>query len=156
MPGIDEIAAGAAIGSAVIGGISSIFGFKADKKRKKEQKKIDRENRRLYNLEVNESIRRTTQTNELLQGTIGAQIGASGFARGSSLDRYLATVKAKNKADVDWMRTSGASQSAIMARETSARARATDAQARSRLYGGVASTLNAFGQAAVLRKTLTT
>jgi len=154
MPGIDEIAAGAAIGSAVIGGIGSIFGFKSAKKQKKRQKKIDRENNRLYTLEVKESIRRTNQSNELLQGTIGAQIGASGFARGSSLDRYLATVKSKNKADVDWMRTAGASRSAIMARETSARARSTEAQARSRLYGGVASTLNAFGQAAVLKKTL--
>ncbi len=139
-PGIGTVIGGA------IGGLASIFGSKKAKKARKRQKKLDRENERLYKLEVNESIRRTVEQQTILEGTLGVQIGASGFARGSSLDRYFSTVQAQNKADVDWMKTSGASRSAIMARETEARSRASEAASKASLYGGIASSIGTIGQ----------
>ncbi len=123
-------AAGAAIGGAY-------ESSEAKKEEAKDQEKLDKENTRRYGLETAESIRRTERTNLEIEGQAKAQIGASGFAKGSSLDTYFSVIQEKNRSDVDWMRTSGASNIAIQGRESAARKRLSDNESRRTISSGI-------------------
>lgn len=136
------MATGALIGGAVIKGVGSIKQSKATKKAGKEQEKLDNENIKLQKLELEETIRRTEIMNRQTEGLARTQIGASGFGGGSSLDRYMKTIEQTHKTDVDWMKTSGASQTQIAEREASARARNTRAQASAGLISGIGSAVS--------------
>ncbi len=131
----------ATIGTALGGGLGPIKQYDNEKKTAEEQYKIDQENIRLYNLEVKETIRRTELSQAETEGQISANIGASGFAKGSSLDKYLEFVSSENKKDVDWMRTSGASQSAIKSREADARRRNANSVAEGNLISGLGNAI---------------
>jgi len=133
------MATGALVAGAAIKGIGSIKQNKATKAAGREQEKLDKENIELRKKELNESIRRTEIVNRETEGLARTQIGASGFGGGSSLDRYMKTIEETHKTDVDWMKTSGASQEAIAEREASARARNTRAQSKAQLWGGIGS-----------------
>ncbi len=130
--------------SKVIGGVKQ---NRASKKAANSQYALDQENIRLQKAETAESVRRTEEQQQITQGSAANQIGASGFAVGSSLDRYLETAKAKNASDIDWMRTSGASRDAISAREASARKRNSDAERRGQNISNAGSALGSFGAA---------
>lgn len=130
--------------SKVIGGVKQ---NRASRKAANETYALDQENIRLQKLETADSIRRTEEQQQITQGSAANQIGASGFAVGSSLDRYLETAKAKNASDIDWMRTSGASRDAISAREASARKRNSDAERRGQNISNAGSALGSFGAA---------
>ena len=101
----------------------------------REQEAIDLENQIRMQEETAESIRRTREQQAITEGTTAARIGASGFASGSSLDRYMESMKQQHASDIDWMTKSGASQEQIAARESAARSRATQAQAKSASRG---------------------
>lgn len=109
----------------------------------REQEAIDLENRLRLQEETAESARRTREQQEITESQTSLDIGASGFAGGSSLDRYADTMKRQHESDLDWMLTSGASQSDIMARESAARSAATSAQAKSAGRGGWSSIISA-------------
>ena len=141
------MAMGVIIGGAVIGGIGAVKQGKATKAGAAEQARLDAENQRLYEMEVGESIRRTEQTNRQVSGMASTQIGASGFGGGSSMDSYMQTLESQQSSDVDWMRTSGASQSAIMEREASARYRNTIAQGKAQTISGIGSAVSGVGGA---------
>ena len=141
------MAMGVLIGGAVIGGVGAMKGKKADKKASDEQLRLDEENRKMYEMEVAESVRRTEQTNRQVAGTAATQIGASGFGGGSSLDSYMDTLQSQQTSDVDWMRESGASQSAIMEREAAARYRNTRSQADAKFISGIGSSISGLGGA---------
>ena len=136
------MAVGVVVGGAVIKGVGSVKQSKAMKKAGREQERLDAENRRLYQLEVDESVRRTEDVNRQTAGLAATQIGASGFGGGSSMDTYMQTLEATQSADVDWMRTSGASNIAIQERESSARARNTRAQSKAALWSGIGSAVS--------------
>ena len=123
------MAIGAMVAGAVIGGIGSAKQSKATKKAGREQEKLDRENIELQKKELAESVRRTEVVNRETEGLARSQSGASGFGAGSSLDRYMKSIEGTHASEIDWMKTSGASQAAIQEREASARARNTRAQA---------------------------
>ncbi len=131
----------AAVGTALGGGLGPIKQYDNEKKTAEEQYRIDQENIRLYNLEVDETVRRTKLNQAETEGQISANIGASGFAKGSSLDKYLEFVSTENKKDIDWMRTSGASQTAIKSREADARRRNANAVAEGNLVSGIGSAI---------------
>lgn len=133
------IGAGVAVAGAIGGYVSS-------RKAAKEQKKLDRENRALYKRELDESIRRTQETQRTTEATASTQVAASGFAVGSSLDRYVDTMQAQHSSDIDWMRTSGASILSIQEREASARYDLATAQSRSQLFSGLGSAVGQAGQ----------
>ena len=103
---------------------------KADKRAIAEQERLDAENRELYRAEVGESVRRTEISNRETEGFASAQIGASGFGGGSSLDTFFESMQETHASDVDWMETSGASNIAIQERESAARARTGRAQSK--------------------------
>lgn len=109
----------------------------------REQEAIDLENQIRLQEETAESIRRTREQQSITEKTTAARIGASGFASGSSLDRYMESMKQQHAADIDWMTKSGASQEQIMARESAARSRATQAQAKSASRGRWGSVVKA-------------
>lgn len=136
------MATGILIGGAVLGGIGAIKGSKAEKAAAADQERLDAENRILYQMEIDESIKRTEQVNRRTEGLASAQIGASGFGGGSSLDTYMQTIQATHSSDVDWMQTSGASNVAIQERESAARARNARAQASSNLVSGIGGALS--------------
>ncbi|MGW8178186.1 MAG: hypothetical protein ACWGQW_05375, partial [bacterium] len=75
------------------------------------------------------------------------QVAASGFAIGSSLDKYVSTMQAQHSSDIDWMRTSGASILNIQEREASARYKLTMAQANTNALRGLGSAIGQAGQA---------
>jgi len=143
------MATGALIAGGVAKGVGSRKEKKASKSAAKSQEALDAENRRLYQLEVDESVRRTEDVNEQTESLAMTQIGASGFSVGSSMDAYLETIQATHAGDVDWMRTSGASNVAIQEREASARKRNSDAQANASFIkgvgGAISSTAGAWG-----------
>lgn len=141
------MAMGVIIGGAVIGGIGAVKKGKATKSAAEEQRILDAENKRLYEMEVAESVRRTEQTNRQVAGTASTQIGASGFGGGSSMNTYMQTLEAQQTSDVDWMKTSGASQSAIMEREAAARYRNTRAQGKADTISGIGSAIGGMGGA---------
>lgn len=91
-----------------------------------DRRNLDRENRLRYEKEVVESVRRTKYQQGVIESQAKASSGSSGFAIGSSLDKYVKTVEAQHERDIDWMKTSGASISAIMESEASARQRASN------------------------------
>ena len=103
--------------AAVVTAVSSAYGANQSKRAAKENKK-------LAEAETAESIQRTQEAQGITEGRIRTEIGASGFAAGSSLDRYLASTEAGHRSDIDWMRTSAASQQAIADREAAAITRA--------------------------------
>lgn len=98
-----------------------------------EQARIAEENTRLYELEVAENIRRSSLYNEQNLGLARVQAGASGFAVGSSVGLYVDTINAEQEADVDWMRTSGASSAALQRKTAESVKRFSDRQAKSTL-----------------------
>ncbi len=141
------MAAGFLVASGVSKTIGGVAQNRASRKAANETYALDQENIRLQKLETADSIRRTEEQQQITQGSAANQIGASGFAVGSSLDRYLETAKAKNASDIDWMRTSGASRDAISAREASARKRNSDAERRGQNISNAGSALGSFGAA---------
>ena len=136
------MATGVLIGGAVIKGIGSKKESDAMKKSGREQERLDAENRRLYQTEVDESVRRTEDVGRQTAGLAATQIGASGFGGGSSMDTYMQTLEATQQSDVDWMKTSGASNIAIQEREASARSRNTRAQSKAALWSGIGSAVS--------------
>jgi len=134
-------AAYVALAAAVIGGIGAYQSGNARKGAAARQEQLDKQNIELYKKEVGESVRRTGIENDKTESVIKTQIGASGFAVGSSLDAYLKTVQQENSTDLDWMRTSGASRVAISEREAAARKRNSDAQANANLVAGVGNAI---------------
>lgn len=134
------VGAGIALVGAIGGAVSS-------RKAAKEQKKIDKENRAIYQRELNESISRTESTQRNTEGTANTQVGASGFAIGSSLDRYVTTMQAQHSSDIDWMRTSGADILNIQERESEARYNLGIAQSNANLAKGFGSAIGQAGQA---------
>ncbi len=141
------MAAGFLIASGATKAVGAVKGKKAANKAADSQYALDQENIRLQKIEREESISRTLDTQGQQEGTIENQIGASGFSVGSSLDKYLDSTKENNASDIDWMRTSGASQDAIASREASARKRNSDAEAKGNLISGIGSALGTFGAA---------
>lgn len=145
-----------AVGWAIASGVTRIVGGrrrkKSAKKAAREQARIDAENRARYRAEVDESIRRTEEQHRFTEGTARTQVGASGFAAGSSLDAYVETMQSQHASDIDWMRTSGASQEAIMEREATARLRNANASADAAFIGDIGSAIGSFGQAASMKQ----
>lgn len=141
------MATGILVGGAVIGAIGSKKASSAQAAAGREQERLDAENRKLYQMEVDESVRRTTDINRQTAGLASSQIGASGFGGGSSMDSYMKTLEATQEADIDWMQTSGASNIAIQEREASARARNTRAMSKATLWSGIGSSLSGLGGA---------
>ncbi len=136
-----------AVGFAAAGVVATMFSY-ADKtqartRAKNRQMALDYQNTQLYKKEVDESVRRTELYNTKTESTIKNQIGASGFAPGSSMDSYLETVQKEQQMDVDWMRTSGASKAAIMDRESQARKRNADANIKSEQIAGIGNIIGA-------------
>ena len=138
------MATGVAIGGAVIGLSGSRKQKKASKKAADEQAKLDKENTRLYQLEVGEAVSRTEDVNRRTESMAATTIGASGFGVGSSMDDYLTSIKKTHASDVEWMQTSGASQVAIQEREAAARQRNSRAQASAAFTKGVGSAISSF------------
>ena len=137
--------AGLIIGGGILKGIGAIKNKKAADRSAKEQRQLDEENIRLDKLEIAESISRTESSNRQSAGMAEAQIGASGFGGGSSMNSYLSTIKAEQASDVDWMKTSGASRTAIQEREAAARQRNSNRQARGNFMSGIASSFGTIG-----------
>ena len=131
----------------VIGGIkagTALIGRRNQRKGAREQEALDAENRKLYNLEVGESIRRTEASQAQTEGLASTQAAGAGFGVGSSLDSYVETIQAQHAGDIDWMRTSGASQSDIMEREASARKRSSDRAGNVEFAKGIGSAFSSF------------
>ncbi len=141
------MAMGVLVGGAVIKGIGAVKQGKATKAGAAEQARLDEENRQLYLREVEESVRRTEETNRQVAGMASTQIGASGFGSGSSMDAYMQTLESQQQSDVDWMRESGASTSAIMEREASARYRNTRAHGKAQTISGIGGAVSGVGGA---------
>ena len=139
--------AGFLVASTVVRGVGAIRGRRADKKAIAAQERLDLENIRLEKLETEEAIQRTELSHRKIEGTQRAQVGASGFASGSSLDRYAEATKAEHSSDVDWMRTSGASREAIGEREAAARASAGEAGSRANFISNIGGAIGSAGQA---------
>ena len=142
------MATGFAIAGAVIGIGSAIMGRNAQRGSANAQWVLDQENIRLEKLETAESIRRTEESQEFTESTAKTQIGASGFASGGSMGRYMSTMEAKHATDVDWMKTSGASRTAIASREAAARHRAGLEGSKATLVSGVGQAVGSAGSAA--------
>lgn len=136
------MATGVIIGGAVLGAVGKYKERKAGKAAASEQARLDAENRRLYQLEVDESVKRTKAVNEQTEGIAAANVGASGFGVGSSMDSYLDTIKSTHASDVEWMETSGASNIAIQEREAAARQRNANAYADAGFIKGIGSSLS--------------
>ena len=139
------MATGFLIGSAIFGLIGAQQTKKAQKRAGSAQFELDEENRRLAKLELDESIARTEDVNLQTEGIAAGKVGASGFGAGSSMDKYLETIKAVHAGDVDWMKTSGASRDAIAAREAAARKRNTDAFASAGFIKSIGGSLSSLG-----------
>ena len=139
------MATGFLIGSAVLGFIGSQQEKSAAKKAASAQFELDEENRRLAALELDESVARTEDVNRQTEGLASSRIGASGFGAGSSMDKYLETIKATHAGDIDWMKTSGASRDAIAAREAAARKRSADSFASARFTQSIGQSLGSLG-----------
>ena len=132
-------------GALASGGLTALQGYQGYKEAQqtakdlraqgREQEAIDLENQIRMQEETAESIRRTREQQEITESETRLRAGASGFATGSSLDRYMQTMERQHASDIDWMTKSGASQQQIAARESAARAAATQAQARSASRG---------------------
>lgn len=135
------------IAGAVFQTIGAMQSKSAAKRGARDQHALDLENIELEKKETGESIRRTEEVNAQTRGTAKAQIGASGFGSGSSLDSYLETIKQEQTSDIDWMRTSGASRADISGREADARQRNTVAQANARFIGAIGGALMSVGGA---------
>lgn len=129
--------AGFMIASAVVKGVGLVSGRRASKAAASEQQRLDMENIRLERLETEESIRRTELSHGVIEGQQKAQVGASGFAVGSSLDKYMEATQAQHASDIDWMRTSGASREAISEREASARYSSSQAAIKAGTISGI-------------------
>lgn len=141
------MATGVAITGAVIGGAGAIKQKKAAKKTAAATEKLEQENIELEKAETAESIRRAEEANLKNLGMAKTQAGASGFGVGSSMDAYVKRLKATQEADVEWMKTSGASRAEISARESAARKRASDRYAAAEFAGNIGrsmSNLSAF------------
>lgn len=132
--GSDNSGAANAVG-AIAGPLfgEAYAGYESEREYNAEQARIAEENTRLYELEVAENIRRSSLYNEQNLGLARTQAGASGFAVGSSVGLYVDTINAEQEADVDWMRTSGASAAALQRKTASAVKRFSDRQAKSTL-----------------------
>ncbi len=136
-------AAGVGLGLQIYG---IVKGAHASKDAAREQKKIDQLNIENYKKGVAESVGRTVVEQQKTQGMAVAQIGASGFAGGSSMDSYLQTLMQENSRDLNWMQTSGASQADILAKESEARARNANAARGTGIITGISGSLNTIGQ----------
>ena len=118
-----------------------------------EQERLDLENIRLEKLETEESIRRTEESHAEILGSQRTQVGSSGFATGSSLDKYVSSTQEKHASDIDWMRTSGASRAAIGEREAAARKNASEAGSKARTISNIGGAIgSAAGAGAAANK----
>ena len=135
-----------ATGFAILSGVSQVAGArkasKAQKRSAEEQAIIDAENLERERLETEESIKRTGESHAKTEATARTQVAASGFAVGSSLDKYVASMQEEHASDIDWMRTSGASREAIQKRESSARYSAGMAGAKTTMIAGIGGAAN--------------
>ena len=139
-----------AAGSArVIGGVKQ---RKAEKAQSAEEYRLAQENIALEKAETEESIRRTGLSQRKTEGMAKTQVAASGFAVGSSLDKYVESMKAEHASDIDWMRTSGASRAEIAERESAARLSASESASKGRFISNIGSSIGAFGGAATSYK----
>lgn len=138
--------AGVVLGvGAAIGGIGAYKGRKAEKAGAAEQRRLDAENTANYKREVGESVRRTRDVNARTEADAETNVGASGFAVGSSMDAYLETIKSTHASDVEWMETSGASNAAIQEREAAARQRNANSYANAGFIKSVGSSVSSLG-----------
>ena len=144
------------IASAGLKGLEGLQGYQEAKAAARqlraagrEQEAIDLENRLRLQEETAESARRTRKQQEITEGRTRANIAASGFGGGSSLDRYMTSMQAQHESDIEWMLQSGASQVQIMERESAARAAATRAQAKGLKRGRWSSLVKAGSSIAV-------
>ena len=117
------MATGFAIAGLVTSAVGSRKASKAQSAQSAEQAAIDAENVERERIETEESIARTEIEHGKTEAQARMEVAASGFAVGSSLDKYVATMQEEHTSDVDWMRTSGASRAAIQERESAARYR---------------------------------
>ncbi len=132
----------AGAGSRVIGGRKA---KRANKRARKKQRRIDEANRIRYKTEVNESVRRTEEQQSIATSQAELSSSASGFAGGSSLDRYITDMESKQKSDIDWMRSSGAEISSIMDMESAARQANMKEQGRSATFSNIAGLVSGIG-----------
>lgn len=126
------------IAGAAIAAAGAIGGRVASRKSADAQKKRDK-------AELAETIRRTERTNRFTEGRASTQVAASGFAVGSSLDKYVQSMQAQHASDVDWMRTAGMDAVRGQYAESEARANAAFVQ-------GIGSAIGMGGQAAASQK----
>jgi hypothetical protein len=136
------MATGVLIAGSAIKGVGAIKSKKASKSAAKEQRALDEENTRLYQLEVGESVRRTEASNREAEAFGAAAVGASGFGSGSSMDAYLSSVKKTHMEDVEWMKSSGASNVAIQEREAAARQRNSLAMSKAGFTQSIGSAIS--------------
>lgn len=140
-------------GSIASGGLTALQGYQGYQESKqaaedlramgREQEAIDLENQIREHEETIESAQRTREQQVQTEGQASIGAGASGFAGGSSLDRYMSSMKSTHEGDIEWMLTSGAAREDIMARESAARAAATAAQAKAASSGAWSSVISA-------------
>ena len=138
---------GIAIGGAISGYMGSRSSSKAAKRERKRQAALDAENKRVYIQERDETIRRTEgeQDKVVAQGNVAT--AASGFAGGSSLDRYMENMQAEHASDINWMQTSGANVENLMAMESAARQSQMKESERASKFSGIGSAISGVGQA---------
>lgn len=135
------MAVGFMIASTVTKAVGARKQAKAQKRQAQTQAEIDAENAERERMETEESIRRTEVSHKKTEATARTQVAASGFAAGSSLDKYVASMQEEHASDIDWMRTSGASRAAIQKRESAARYSAGMAKAKGTKIAGIGSAL---------------
>jgi len=138
------ILGGISAATSVVGGIKK---HSDAKKAGRAQADMDAASLANYKLELGESISRTRQQQSITEGQTNANIGASGFAAGSSLDRYMSQMQQDHASDISWMETSGASMENIMAKESSAKQRNIKSQGSDALFSGFSGAIAPAGRA---------
>jgi hypothetical protein len=135
-----------AAAAAVIAIVGASESSKDQKEAADEQQRLDRENIKLEEAETEETIKRTSGEQSKVEALAKTQVAYSGFAIGSSLDKYVETMQAEHASDIDWMRTSGASRSAIQHREATARRKISIAKADATMIAGIGSAVGSMAK----------
>ncbi len=113
-----------AAGMAIVAGvqaIGAIKGYRDQKKAAKQQRGVDLQNIERQKKEGAEQIRRTGDQQKLVESQGQVAVGASGFAKGSSADKYLESVAGVHKTELDWLKGSVKSGVDIAGRESATR-----------------------------------
>ena len=113
-----------AAGMAIAGGVMAIGAIKSSRDIKRgasQQRDIDQANIERMKLENAETIKRTEESQRLVIGAGRTTASASGFGAGSSKQQYMDALAKTHAADLDWLKTSAASNVDIAGTEAAAR-----------------------------------